>query len=104
MGIDKGFDLYPPLENTDVDSQKCAAFLAEVTSYYEERKDPNSTINNSRDIVITQGEHPTLRHKVYQSRRFSSKYTGSHAENVTNYLELSKESWGSGGALGRMLQ
>ncbi|KAJ6524858.1 hypothetical protein DFH09DRAFT_1095877 [Mycena vulgaris] len=31
MGVDKGFDLYPPLENTDADNQKWAAFFIEVT-------------------------------------------------------------------------
>ncbi|KAF8188557.1 hypothetical protein K438DRAFT_1972258 [Mycena galopus ATCC 62051] len=87
MGVDKGFDLYPPLENTDADNQKWAAFLAEVTSYYEKRNDPNLTIDKLGDIVITQGERPRLRHKGYQFRRFSSKYTGSHAENVTAYLD-----------------
>ncbi|KAJ6498868.1 hypothetical protein C8R45DRAFT_96817 [Mycena sanguinolenta] len=85
MGVDKGFDLYPPLKNTAQDNEMWAAFLKYVTSHYEGKGDPNFTTNAAGDIVFTQGEHPTLKRKGYQFRRFSSKLTS--AGNVGEYLD-----------------
>ncbi|KAJ7720855.1 hypothetical protein DFH07DRAFT_304214 [Mycena maculata] len=86
MGVDRGFDLYPPLENTDADNEKWARFLDAVITHYEGENDPNLTFDSSRNIVFTQGEHPALQRKGHRFRRFSSKVTGSHAGNVEEYL------------------
>ncbi|KAJ7123996.1 hypothetical protein C8R43DRAFT_1031521 [Mycena crocata] len=91
MGIDRGFDLFPPLENTENDNVKWAAFLEHVTSHYEKEGDPNFTVNDARNIVFTQGERPTLKRKGYQFRRFSAKISGRNAGNVEDYLSAVKK-------------
>ncbi len=91
MGVDEGFDLYPPLENNDTDNEKWDHFLSNVISYYEEKADSNMTFNADGDIVFTQGEHPTLFRKAYRFRRFSATIYGRNAGNVSEYLREVRE-------------
>ncbi|KAJ7863166.1 hypothetical protein B0H13DRAFT_1095649 [Mycena leptocephala] len=86
MGVDRGFDLYPPLQNTDADNEKWARFLADVIAHYKKENDSNLTVDASGSVIFNQGEHPKLNSKGYQFRRFSSKITGSHAGDVRYYL------------------
>ncbi|KIK60814.1 hypothetical protein GYMLUDRAFT_85231 [Collybiopsis luxurians FD-317 M1] len=87
MGIDMGFDLFPPLQDTDSDNKDWADFLSHVIAHYEKEKDGNMTINADGDVVFTQSEHPTLLRKGYRFRRFSSKISGRLAGDVEKYLE-----------------
>ncbi|EJT97685.1 hypothetical protein DACRYDRAFT_119346 [Dacryopinax primogenitus] len=85
MGVDRGFDLYPPLEDSEPDMSRWANFLEAVIRYY--RGDENFTINKNNDLVFKQGEGPTLMREAHRFRRFSSKVSGSHAGNVETYLK-----------------
>ncbi|KIK60829.1 hypothetical protein GYMLUDRAFT_596571 [Collybiopsis luxurians FD-317 M1] len=84
MGVDMGFDLFPPLQNTDSDNEDWADFLSHVIAHYKKEKDGDMTINADGDVVISQGEHPALLRKGYCFLRFSSKLT--HSGNVLKYL------------------
>ncbi|KAF9467788.1 hypothetical protein BDZ94DRAFT_1304984 [Collybia nuda] len=84
MGIDAGFDLYPPLTDSDVDKCTWEAFLEEVKNEYQ--SDSAVTIDTMGRIEFTVGEHPTLSKHGHLFRRFSSKISGSHAQNVEVYL------------------
>lgn len=85
MGIDVGFDLYPPLQASSADDlTRWDRFLSAIKLEYA--NDPNVKVEDSGDIVITQGEHPTLLKEGHKFRRFSSKISGSHAGEVKRYL------------------
>jgi hypothetical protein len=86
MGIDCGFDLYPPLEPTPSNKEKYKLFINEVlatygTGDYEKRRDsvvrvvPKS--NQGAYIEFMVGEHPTIPYDCEHFLRFSSKVSGS---------------------------
>jgi len=81
MGVDEGFDLFPPLEDTEENKQNWARFLQEVLTKYE--GDPNISIDDKGDVVCTLGEHPALTRELHRFRRFSSKLCRG---NVSTYL------------------
>ncbi|KAF9475251.1 hypothetical protein BDN70DRAFT_924106 [Pholiota conissans] len=84
MGIDTGFDFYPPLTNSQEDQVAWERFFNDVKRAFQD--DDTMIINRKGSIEFTVGEHPSLPKDGYRFRRFSSKITGSHAGNVTHYL------------------
>ena len=85
MGIDAGFDLYPPLQaSSPSDTTRWDHFLNAIKLKYT--TDPNVKVRDSGDVVITQGEWPELLKEGHKFRRFSSKISGSHAGEVERYL------------------
>lgn len=84
MGADDGFDLFPPLHNTSGDNHLCAEFLTAVHKRF--KHDPVLHIDEKRNTLFQQGEHPTLTRDGCHFRRFSAKITGSYAQNVEYYL------------------
>lgn len=73
MGIDVGFDLFPPLEGED-DSIKWDLFLKEIETKYAE--DPIFEAKEGT-LEFKVGEHPSLTKNPASFRRFSSKVSGS---------------------------
>ncbi len=86
MGIDRGFDLNPPLEKKADDMELWASFLNAVQKHYEEEGDTTMKIDEQGNIVFEVGEHPTLLCQCHRFRRFSAKISGSHYGNVEKYL------------------
>lgn len=86
MGIDRGFDLHPPLERNADDMELWASFLNAVQTHYEEEGDTRMKFDKQRNIVFQVGEHPTLLRQCHQFRRFSAKISGSLCGNVEKYL------------------
>ncbi|KAF9444207.1 hypothetical protein P691DRAFT_778411 [Macrolepiota fuliginosa MF-IS2] len=85
MGIDAGFDLFPPLQTSSADdTARWDRFLDVIKSKYT--NDPDVKVKDSGDVEVTQGEHPTLLKEAHKFRRFSSKVSGSHARNVERYM------------------
>ncbi|KAF9342389.1 hypothetical protein BGX26_007634 [Mortierella sp. AD094] len=74
MGIDIGFDLFPPLENNERDCTIWAAFIDNVKEIYV---DDSRVVSKDDRIVFEVDEYPTLLHNGCQFRRFSSKISGS---------------------------
>jgi hypothetical protein len=70
MGIDIGFDLFPPLENNEYDNSKWTSFINKIETLYE---NDQKVVCMSNKITFEVGEHPTLPYKGYLFRRFSSK-------------------------------
>jgi len=73
MGIDVGFDLYPPLEGPD-DAELWSRFLSQVTDTFS--SDP-CFVELEDCLEFKVGEHPTLYVNPSRFRRFSSKVSGS---------------------------
>ena len=72
MGIDLGYDLYPPLTLEDKPRWiQCLQFIA-----YHYKEDPKVRVNVDR-IEFHVGEHPTLYFSTDKFRRFTSKVSGS---------------------------
>src|SRR5271155_4411192 len=84
MGIDAGFDLYPPLLASSADCLDWDNFLSEIKSKYI--NDPNVKVQGNGDVAITLGEHPTLLKEGHRFRRFSSKVSGYRGGDVNRYL------------------
>ncbi|KAE9383538.1 hypothetical protein BT96DRAFT_1027167 [Gymnopus androsaceus JB14] len=86
MGIDAGFDFFPPIKANDPDAQsEWENFLNAVGKEYKD--DPNVKTRKNGDIAFDQGEGPFLPKEGHKFRRFSSKVSGSHAGNVETYLK-----------------
>lgn len=97
MGIDRGFDIYPPLEDKERDNEKWSYFLNAVATLYEDEEDRNMTFDKKGNIVFTVGEHPTLMRKGYYFRRFSSKVSGrcGEAEDyIFQVMKIAKQHFG----------
>ena len=106
MGVDKGFDFYPPLTDSDVDKVSTALpdnvvkeYLFQTTSLKyrpsgrpflmkseKYKTDDNMAIERDA-IVFKQGEHPCLELDGHRFRRFSAKISGSHQGDVETYLD-----------------
>ena len=72
MGIDLGYDLYPPLTLEDKPRWiQCLQFIA-----YHYKEDPKVCVKVDR-IEFHVGEHPTLYFSTDKFRRFTSKVSGS---------------------------
>lgn len=99
MGIDRGFDLHPPLEKKADDMELWASFLNAVQKHYEEKGDTVMRIDEQGNIVFKVGEHPTLLRQCHRFRRFSAKISGSLCGNVEKYLieveRIAKKYFGS---------
>lgn len=71
MGLEAGFDLSPPLENTEADNKRWNAFLSEIRRacvYHRFRMK-----EHARGIWFHVGECPFLPNRGYLFRRFSSE-------------------------------
>lgn len=85
MGYDAGFDLYPPLKNTESDNELYASFHIAVYEMFW--RDNVMDTNERGEIVFLVGEHPRLPKEGYKFRRFSSKISGKHhSSGVQHYL------------------
>jgi hypothetical protein len=82
MGIDVGFDLYPPLKHTDVD--QWSRFLQAVCTEFA--SDAVVVVKDD-EIEFQAGEHPTLYADPTRFRRFSSKVTGGGSIAVEPYIK-----------------
>ncbi|RDL31902.1 uncharacterized protein BP5553_09304 [Venustampulla echinocandica] len=77
MGIDCGFDIYPPLEPTPSNQEKYKKFLIEVLRTYE--TDNDVCVEPEWEGVYIEfmvGEHPTIPYNCEHFLRFSSKVSG----------------------------
>lgn len=81
MGIDVGFDLYPPLKATDVD--QWSRFLQAVCTEFASDA---VVVVKEDEIEFQAGEHPTLYADPTRFRRFSSKVTGG-CSSVEPYIK-----------------
>ncbi len=94
MGIDCGFDIYPPLERTRAKQAQYELFLREVLAAYGLRygdEANQSAVGDSDNVVRVNaesndyyiefmvGEHPYLPRRCEDFLRFSSKVSGSSA-------------------------
>ncbi|RDW68634.1 hypothetical protein BP5796_09291 [Coleophoma crateriformis] len=88
MGVDCGFDIYPPLERTRANQEQYELFLREVLDTYRPR-DGDGTKQGGGDSVVRVnaesaesyiefevGEHPHLPRRCEHFLRFSSKISG----------------------------
>ncbi|KAI7824077.1 hypothetical protein BC939DRAFT_476875 [Gamsiella multidivaricata] len=93
MGIDIGFDLFPPLENNEHDRSIWVSFIAAVEWAYA--YDSQVVLMADR-IEFEVGEHPTLPYKGHRFRRFSSKISGrSQAEPyIRHVLSIAESHFG----------
>ncbi|KAF9177550.1 hypothetical protein BGZ51_008566 [Haplosporangium sp. Z 767] len=73
MGIDAGFDLFPPLENNERDQSTWASFIAHIERTFT---NDSLVVFLANRIEFEVGEHPTLPYKGHRFRRFSSKVSG----------------------------
>ena len=94
MGIDIGFDLFPPLENNEHDQSIWASFITEIERTYAY---DSLVVPMANRIEFEVGEHPTLPYKGHQFRRFSSKVSGrSQAEPyIRHVLTIAKSHFGN---------
>ena len=88
MGIDCGFDIYPPLERTKANQEQYELFLREVLDTYGTRDGDGAEQCNDDSIVRVNaeseesyiefevGEHPHLPRQCDHFLRFSSKVSG----------------------------
>jgi hypothetical protein len=84
MGIDIGFDLVPPLDAADSESQsRWQDFLAEVLDEYQ--GDPVVQLHQL-EIEFQVGEHPRLPRVGYAFRRFSSKISSTRLWKARPYI------------------
>jgi len=72
MGIDAGFDLYPSLNEGEMEQWK--KFLNKIRDRY--RNDP-IFVETTDHITFAVGEHPRLDINGMKFRRFSSKISGT---------------------------
>jgi hypothetical protein len=86
MGLDCGFDIYPPLEPTAVNQQRYDDFLCRVIEAYKPDTGPRvaeiirvDEDSRSSYIEFLVGEHPRLPRRCHHLLRFSSTVTGSSA-------------------------
>ena len=88
MGIDCGFDIYPPLERTKANQEQYELFLRKVLDTYgppngdgAEQGDSNSVVRVNAEseesyIEFEVGEYPQLPRQCDHFLRFSSKVSG----------------------------
>lgn len=88
MGVDCGFDIYPPLECTKVNQEQYELFLREVLDKYRPRDDDDAERGDGGSVVRVNaeseesyidfevGEHPHLPRRCEHFLRFSSKISG----------------------------
>ena len=88
MGIDCGFDIYPPLERTKANQEQYELFLQEVLDAYEPRDSDGADQGDGDSVVRVNaeseesyiefevGEHLHLPHRCEHFLRFSSKISG----------------------------
>lgn len=84
-GIDKGFDLYPPLQNTPGDNRLYADFVLAVHTTF--RHDPIMKIDNKGFTIFEQGEAPCLTRDGQHFRRFAAKVSGRSCGFVEFYID-----------------
>ncbi|KAF7546917.1 hypothetical protein G7Z17_g8094 [Cylindrodendrum hubeiense] len=91
MGIDCGFDIYPPLERTDANKTRYELFLCEVLEAYglhlDDRTNPTVVADSDNVVRVNAasecsyiefmvGEHPRIPRRCQHFLRFSSKVSG----------------------------
>ncbi|KAI9766958.1 MAG: hypothetical protein M1839_004666 [Geoglossum umbratile] len=88
MGIDCGFDIYPPLERTKANQEQYELFLREVLDTYGPRDGDDAEWGGGGSVVRVNaeseesyidfevGEHPHLPRRCEHFLRFSSKISG----------------------------
>ena len=86
MGIDTGFDMYPPLSKGVVDRQNWGRFITIIKEHY---KDDTRVEIKANYIEFDAGEHPMLPFEGHKFLRFSSKVSGSTAAatKVHSYID-----------------
>jgi hypothetical protein len=110
MGIDCGFDIYPPLERTPANQVRYELFLHEVLAAYGLQLDDgaNTTATDSDNIICVEteskksyiefmvGEHPYLPRRCEHLLRFSSKVSGrSVAEpHIRRVCKIARQHFG----------
>jgi hypothetical protein len=89
MGVDCGFDIYPPLPRTKANQEEYELFLREVLDTYGPRDGQGTEQGNGGIVVRVNaeseesyidfevGEHPHLPRRCEHFLRFSSKISGS---------------------------
>jgi hypothetical protein len=82
MGIDVGFDLYPPLKATDIG--QWSRFLLAVSTEFV--SDAVVVVKEDGEIEFQVGEHPIIYSDPTRFRRFSSKITG-RCGSAESYIE-----------------
>ncbi|KAI5123089.1 hypothetical protein M0805_001445 [Coniferiporia weirii] len=85
MGVDIGFDIFPPFEDTDEDNKAWAAFLADVVVTFAH--DPNLVDDTAKSyIYFNIGECPRLERDASCFLRFSSKMTSRDGDAVISCI------------------
>ena len=84
MGIDTGFDMVPRLSQGAVDRQNWQSFIKTIKERYQ---DDDRVEAKPNYIVFKVGEHPLLPFEGHKFLRFSSKISGSHAEEAEEYID-----------------
>ncbi|KAL7580955.1 hypothetical protein ACA910_005771 [Epithemia clementina (nom. ined.)] len=85
MGIDVGFDFYPPLDDKEDDHDSWSSFFSLVSTSFED--DPDVDISDDGDLVFKVAEHPSLPRQGHRFRRFSSKVTGRQGAAAEFYIQ-----------------
>jgi len=73
MGINIGFDLYPPIQKNSPDESRWSEFIENVKNVF---KDDTNVQVTDKIIEFQVGEHPFLTIDGSCFRRFTSKITG----------------------------
>jgi len=84
MGIYAGFDMVPRLTRSAVDQQNWQSFIDSVKERY---KNDGQFEVKANHVVFKAGEQPQLPFEGHKFLRFSAKISGSHQENVEEYLD-----------------
>lgn len=86
MGIDAGFDMYPPLSTEVVDRENWRGFVDLIKEQYKNDTQVEIMPNY---INFKAGEHPKLPFEGHKFLRFSSKVSGSIAADtkVDSYID-----------------
>lgn len=86
MGIDAGFDMYPPLSKGVVDRHNWGRFIDFIKEQY---RDDTQVEIRPNYINFKAGEHPKLPFEGHKFLRFSSKVSGAIANvsGVERYID-----------------
>lgn len=82
MGVDAGFDIFPPLDSSN--QKEWDDFLAKVKETFA---DDSAFQEDEKRIYFVVGEHPTLTKTAEDFRTFTSKISGS-CVLAEKYIEI----------------
>ncbi|KAF2668075.1 SET domain-containing protein [Microthyrium microscopicum] len=83
MGVDKGFDMVPPLSKGATDRENWRRFIDLIKEQYKHDKIVKVKENY---IIFEVGERPRLPFEGHKFLRFSANVSGSQCGNVEKYL------------------